>query len=527
MNMVFVAGLYLRLSDKDKKKAEENKAKGLRDESLSITNQRNLLLQFLNKTEYKLGDIYIDDGYSGSNFNRPDYKRMIKDVESGKINMIITKDLSRLGRDYVEIGNLLERYFPEKNVRYIAIDDDIDTFLDNHNNDITPFKSILNDMYARDISKKAKSSIKSRQKEGLYISGRGLFGYDIDPDNKHHLIINEEQAAIVRRIFKMCNEGLTFFKIAEILTKERVKTPAQFHNFRWRENYNYRLGVWHSSSVKMILTNEMYIGNMVQNKRSSINHKLKKYRYNNPEDWIIVENKHEPIIDKDLFYETQKRIPKNSCRWDKKESHLLDGLLYCNECGYKIFIQGRRKSDNNCYTMCTHYKTTRYMECSTHCNNYDKLEKMVVETIKEHCRNYIKEESIKTKVNKKYDDKKNHDKMLVNKVKLQEEIEQLKNNLDDTYMDKLKGLIDDNMYLRVNAKIKKRIEEINLQINSIDNDKNRNKILAQEKKIKEQVINSFLKEPFNSRELIVKLIDKIIIHKDKTIDIKFAFSELC
>lgn len=526
MNTVFIAGLYLRLSDKDKKKVEENKAKGLRDESLSITNQRNLLLQFLKQSNYKLGDIYIDDGYSGSNFNRPDYKRMINDVETGKINMIITKDLSRLGRDYVEIGNLLERYFPEKNVRYIALDDDIDTFLDNSNNDITPFKSILNDMYARDISKKAKSSIKSRQKEGLYISGRGMFGYDIDPENKHHLIINEEQAKIVRRIFKMCNEGLNCYKIAEILTKENIKTPAQFHNFRWRKAYNYKFGIWHSSSIKMILTNEMYIGNMVQNKRTTINHKLKKFRYVNPENWIIVENTHEPIIDKELFYETQKRIPKNCGRKDKKENHLLDGLLYCHECGYKIFVQGRRKSDNNCYTMCTRYKSTHYSDCSSHCNNYDKLESLIIKTIKDICTKYINEKNISSKVEKEYN-KKQSDDFHVDKVKLQNELKQLERQLDDTYIDKLKGIIDDNMYMRVNNRIKNRMEEINSEINSTENNESKKQALIKERKIIKDVINRFLKDPFNSRELLVRLVDRIEIHDDKSIDIKFSFKELC
>ena len=314
--------------------------------------------------------MYIDDGYSGTNFNRPNFNRLIKDIELGKINMVITKDMSRLGRDYIGTGNLIEKYFPEHNVRYIAITDNIDTFLDSSNNDIAPFKAIMNDMYAKDISKKIKSSLKAKQKEGKWVGSKTPFGYIKDPNNKNHLIIEEEQAHIVKRIYNMCLDGLSFYKISKELTNEGIKTPAQYYEYKWRSNYNCKYGMWHSKTIYDILTNRIYTGDTVQNKRTKVNYKIKKIIKNKPSQYIVVENTHEAIIDKEMFYEVQKRIPKNVGRREKKETHLLDGLLYCGDCGHRISIGSRRKKDNRCYTICNYYRTyIKQKLCTSHYNN--------------------------------------------------------------------------------------------------------------------------------------------------------------
>ena len=308
-NQIYDVGLYIRLSREDDDKD------GI---SESITNQKSLLLQYVKEKGLSVYDIYIDDGYSGTNFDRPGFNRLLNDIELGKINMVITKDMSRLGRDYIGIGNLIERYFPEHDVRYIAVTDNVDTFLDNSNNDIAPFKAIMNDMYAKDISKKIRSSLRAKQKEGKWVGGRAPFGYDQDPKDKNHLIVNEEQAEVVKKIFDLCLNGLSFFKIAKQLTNEGIKTPAQYYNFAWKSHYNLKYGEWHSKTIRDILTNQIYIGDMVQNRRSKVNYKVKKVIRNNPKDYIIVEGTHEAIIDKDTFYEVQKRIPKNVGRSEKK-----------------------------------------------------------------------------------------------------------------------------------------------------------------------------------------------------------------
>ena len=195
---MYKVAIYIRLSKEDVDKGY--------DESESIKNQRTLLTQYVEKmgSDYKLIDIYIDQGFTGTNFNRPDFQRMIKDIELGKINMVITKDLSRLGRDYIETGEYIEKWFPEKNVRYVSVTDGIDTFANNNgNNDIAPFKSILNDMYSKDLSKKIRTALHTMQKEGKWVGGRTALGYMKDPNDKNKLIICEPEAKIVKKIFNM------------------------------------------------------------------------------------------------------------------------------------------------------------------------------------------------------------------------------------------------------------------------------------------------------------------------------------
>ena len=511
----YKVGIYIRLSreDEDKPKISE-----------SVTNQKSLLLQYIKENNLRLYDIYIDDGYTGTNFDRPEFKRLINDIELKRVNMVITKDMSRLGRDYIGTGELVEKYFPEHNVRYIAVTDNIDTYLDSTNNDIAPFKAIMNDFYAKDISKKVRSSLKAKMKEGKFVGGRTPFGYLQDPDDKNHLVINEEQALIVKRIFDMCLEGLSFFKIAKQLTNEGVKTPAQYYSFEWKSNYNLKYGEWHSKTIGDILTNQMYIGNMVQNKRSKVNYKVKKVIKNNPKDYIIVENTHEPIIDKETFYEVQKRIPKNVGRNEKKENHLLDGLLYCGDCGHRISIQSRRKKDNRCYTICNYYRT--YMKqklCTTHSNNYDELEKIIINSLINICLNYINKDKVKNNVlNKLIEDNKfNNNKEL---EIITNDIKQINDNLDIIYIDKLNKKITEEQFGRVKIKLEnqlnikqKKYNELNNSINDNINEEAKNKMIS-------KYVNKFLvmKEP--GRELIINLIDKIEIFEDKTINIRVCFN---
>ncbi len=511
----YLVGIYIRLSREDDDKIGE---------SQSIINQKSLLLQYIQENHLKLVDIYIDDGFSGTSFDRPGFNRLIHDIEIGKINMVITKDMSRLGRDYIETGRYIEKYFPEHNIRYIAVTDNIDTFIDGTNNDIAPFKAIMNDMYAKDISKKIRSSLKAKQKEGKWVGGRTPFGYIQDPDDKNHLVIFEEQAVVVRRIFDMCLSGLSYFKIAKQLTLEGVKTPSQYYSFEWKNNYNLKYGEWHSKTIRDILTNQMYIGDMVQNRRSKVNYKVKKVIRNNPKKYIIVENTHEPIIDKDTFFEVQKRIPKNVGRNEKKETHLLDGLLYCGDCGHRISIQARRKKDNRCYTICNYYRT--YMKqklCTTHSNNYDELEKVILNSLKELCLKYIDKKRIKEQAIENISEDNNLN-IKNNITLLENEIKQINDNLDSIYIDKLNKVITEEQFNRVKIKLEnelsikeKRYSELINVANDKVNETTKNKLI-------DEYINQFLSMKEFSRELIVNLIDRAIIYDDKRIDLKLTFN---
>ena len=515
MNNIYNVGLYIRLSREDDDKNYESE---------SITNQKSLLLQYAKENNLRVYDIYIDDGFSGTNFDRPGFKRLIKDIENKKINMVITKDMSRLGRDYIGTGELVEKFFPEHNVRYIAVTDNIDTYLDSTNNDIAPFKAIMNDFYAKDISKKIKSSLRAKMKDGKYVGGRAPFGYTKDKDNKNQLIVDSEQAIIVRRIFDMALDGLSYYKIADILTNEGIKTPAAYYGFEWCGNYNPHFNKWNSKTIYDILNNRIYIGDLVQGRRCKINYKVKKIVKNNPDNYIVVENTHEAIIDKDIFNEVQKRLPKNVGRKEKKENNLLDGLLYCGDCGHRISVQARRKKDNKAYTLCNYYRT--YMKehlCTAHSNNYDKLEEEIINNLRCVCLKYLDKNKVKDFVINNYNNK-NKDNSLKEIEILSKDINQINDNLDNIYIDKLNKTITEDQFNRVKSKLELELnrkitclnEMKDLSISEVGADNNKKKI--------ENYINKFLFMKNPSRELIVNLIDRIDIYEDKRIDVKLSFT---
>lgn len=509
----FKVGIYIRLSRDDGNV-----------ESESIISQRSLLNQYVKENNYIVVDEYVDDGFSGTNFERPSFKRMMKDIKNGKINMIITKDMSRLGRDYIGTGELIEKYFPNNNIRYVAINDGIDTFIDNTNNDIAPFKAIMNDMYAKDISKKIKSSLHSRMKDGLYVSGRCPFGYMKDPTNKNHLVINIEQAEVVRLIFDLALKGNTYHFIAQELTKRKIKTPASYYKYVWDTKcVSQEYGVWVDTTIKTILTNRIYTGDVVQGKTKKINYKLKKTVKNNPNDYIIVENTHEAIIDKDKFNYVQTLLPKNVKRPEKKRFYLLDGLLYCGDCKHRITIRYQNKTERS-YTTCNYYRMySKYHVCTTHTNNYELLESVILDNIKEVCKKYLDKNKIKNSIgNIEFED---------NGLKIKKKIESLElannkliENLDKIYMDRLKCIIDEEQYLRISENIKKEIKDNKKQMYNFKNEKiNENKV--DNKKI-EKYINEFLSLDKPTRGLIINLVEKIYIYQDKTIDIIFTFKNV-
>ena len=301
---IYNVGIYIRLSREDE---EKNKV-----ESESITNQRNIILDYINKLDenFKVYDEYVDDGYSGTNFDRPSFNKLIQDIESGKVNCVITKDYSRLGRDYIKSGEYLEKYFPSHNVRYIAILDNIDTLYDSSSNDFAPFKAVFNDQYAKDISKKVRSSLASKKGKGEFLGWKAVYGYKLDENDRYKLVIDEEAAKVVRRIFQMAYEGKSCKVIADILTNEGVPIPSVYANLN-RGKKSSAYGLWCSRTIDEMLNNETYIGNLTQGRRRTINYKIKKEIRVPKEQWIVKENTHEPIIDKQMFEIVQATYKKN------------------------------------------------------------------------------------------------------------------------------------------------------------------------------------------------------------------------
>lgn len=371
---MYIAGLYMRLSRDDGTA-----------ESSSITTQRKILLSYAKENGFIVYDEYIDDGFSGTNFDRPNFKRMIQDIEDKKINLVLTKDLSRLGRDYITAGQYTEIYFPSKGVRYIAINDGYDS--NSPYNDIAPFKNVINEMYARDISKKIRSSFLARMKDGYYIGNFAPYGYKKDPDNKNHLVIDKEVATIVKEIFTMASIGKRPTDIATHLNNKGIITPIMYrcekHNLSLDSYPKYKNKRWTSATVSKILRSIAYIGHTAQKKTTKISFKS-KVTVNNPrEDWIIVENTHSPIIDKNTFELVQRYTKSRTCQKSKGFKNIFSGIAICADCCKSMSTVGTRKKDSPANLACGGYKLYGTSACTNHFIDYNVLYDIVLKSIQE------------------------------------------------------------------------------------------------------------------------------------------------
>jgi DNA invertase Pin-like site-specific DNA recombinase len=360
LNQEYKVGIYIRLSKEDNDKIKK-------DESESIKNQRQLIYKYLEENHLNNCREYIDDGYSGTNFNRPSFIRLLHDIEKNEINMVITKDLSRLGRDYIKTGYYIEEYFPIKKVRYISILDGIDTYKNIISNDIAPFKALFNDMVSKDTSKKIRSILKNKKEQGLFLGSKAPYGYQKSKQDKHKLIINEDESKVVKYIFKMALEGKSDLLIAKTLDSSGIPSPNK--------------GVWSTSSIYNILKNKEYTGCTISNVWTSISYKNKKRVKRLPYEWIIINNTHPKIIDEDVFelVNSKKRLKRKKNQYYSKEL-LLKGLIYCSECGSRASASFIKK--RNYYVLnCNRYKKDS-SSCTSHYIRYDYLERVVLNDIK-------------------------------------------------------------------------------------------------------------------------------------------------
>lgn len=339
-NTIYDAGLYLRLSQEDDQ----------RGESISIGTQRMILTDYCQKKGYRVCKIYIDDGYSGMNFERPGFQEMLEDIEHGKINMVITKDLSRLGRDYIMTGYYSELYFQSMGVRYIAIADNFDSFTGG--NDIAPFKNILNDMYARDISTKIKNAKRARARQGFFIGSQTPYGYRVDPNNKNRLIIDPEAAETVRMIFTLAASGMGNILIAKELKERNILTPSAYkfqHGEKRFANYppvvKGDLCDWSYGTIGQMLNNRVYLGELTALKTEVTNCKTKQRAIVPAERRVITPDAHEAIISPELFARVREIRASRSNPVDRKRFNLFRDKLYCECCGHPLTITRKQLTD--------------------------------------------------------------------------------------------------------------------------------------------------------------------------------------
>ena len=375
----FRAAIYCRLSKDD----------DLDGESASIANQRDMLEHYCEKQGWEVVEVYQDDGYTGLNMERPDLKRMIKAIERRQVNLVITKDLSRLGRNYLQTGYLIEDFFPRNGVRYIAMNDGIDTLREN--NDIAPFKNILNEMYSKDISKKVHSSYLLKAQKGEFTGCVAPFGYRKDPEDKNHLLVDEETAPIVRQIFLWALEGHGPNFIRRRLEEQKVPCPTWwnrergFRNVRtkWEkkdpENGRY---MWDFSVIKDILMNPVYTGAIASQKKD-YRFKIGTIGEKKPQDWIVVEERHEPLIDSKSFAIVQDKLKSRQRPRQDGETSLFAGLIKCGECGKSLTIRTTHAKHPQQIYACKTYGAFGKNHCTQHRVEYDTLYRLVLNKIRE------------------------------------------------------------------------------------------------------------------------------------------------
>ena len=513
--MDYHVALYIRLSKED-----ENEGP-----SESVNNQKSMLEEFVQQHRLSVYDIYIDDGWSGTSFDRPNFQRMISDIEAKKVNMVITKDLSRLGRDYIMTGHYMERYFPEHRVRYISLLDGIDTGVESSANDITPFRAIMNDMYAKDISKKIKSVKRDKQRKGQFIGGKPVYGYKMHPTEKNKIVIDPDAAPIVRRIFNMALDGMSCRKIAVQLNEEKVPPPAAYAGLTVANPGPYT-GLWSSERISDMLQNETYIGNMVQGRSVKISYKSKKCRKQNREDWVVVEGTHEPLIDDETFRKVRMLVDSRKHTRSRTYDFPLKGLIFCHECGYPLAVLNRRNAagEDVLYFVCrTYQRFTKAGVCTCHTIKEKTVTEAVVSKVQEICRQYLDTDRLlpiaEWEVAKTLAELDNEKEINVLKAK----ISSLTVYLDQVYMDKLSGILDEDDFQRIYAKVKAERASLEQRLTQIDRP---DYSPAKQAALAKTLAKRFVETIPTNRELLVSFIERVELTQDKQVNIKFRFREL-
>ena len=511
----------MRLSREDGDKAESD----------SISNQRVMIREFAARNNITILEEYIDDGYTGINFNRPSFAKLMEDIDAGFINCIIIKDLSRLGRDYIQMGRFLSQYFPSMGVRVIAINDNYDSFDESNsaNQIIVPFKNLINDAYCRDMSIKVRSQLDLKRRNGKFIGSFAVYGYEKDENDHNKLVIDETAGKVVELIFNMKLDGYSTLRIVQKLTELQIPPPLEYKRIC---GYNYNSGFrasldarWSVTSINRILRNEMYTGTMVQGKRRKVNYKVKQIIDMDEQDWIKVENTHDAIVPKE-FVDVVQRIMEKDTRVspNAKNLYALSGLVKCGDCGQNLVRRmSSKKGKKYYYYFCTTYKNTK--GCNAHNISEEILYETVLRTIQRTLSILAEASELLKEIDSRPQDYTGVS-ILTKQMETQEkEIEKYNNLKVKLYVDMTDGLIDKNEFMDINATFTAKLDKLNASLH--ENEKKK------EKKLSMNVrdipwIHDFLQYQNITeldRRVAVSLIENVVVYDKDRIEVNFYHKE--
>lgn len=528
--------LYERLSRDDEMQGESN----------SIVNQKRYLEEYAQAQGFKNIRHFTDDGYSGTNFKRPGFQKMIAAIEAGEIDVVCVKDLSRFGRDYLKVGFYTEIMFPEKGVRFIAINNSVDS-ANPTENDFTPFLNIMNEWYAKDTSNKIRAIFRSRMQDGKRCSGAIPYGYRRDPEDKNHLLIDEEAAKVVRRIYQMVIDGMGSQAIANQLTADNVLIPSAYleqSEHGESRNHSYHDPCrWNCTAVSYILDKQEYMGHTVLGKTICENFKTKKRRKARPDELIIFENTHEPIIDAETWHLVQKLRRRTRRKLaNGSYSHRLSGLVYCADCGKRLSYsspQSQHRPDGKTYDAdssfrCPTYKSM-YGECTIHYIKSSTLDKLVDEAVRKIARYVLRNEQAfleQVRVLTSADQKHTQSEDKKELVNIKKRIAELDNYIKRLYEGNASGKIPDRQFEKLMAQydseqqeLEERVKEIEVSIHEIQQESENGQQFV-------RLVQKYRDLTEIDQTALNEFIDKVVVHeatggrtadRSQQIDIYFNF----
>lgn len=506
-------GLYPRLSFDERTDEESN----------SVANQIKMMKDYLlDKNDIIIYKSYPDDGYTGTDFNRPGYKKMLEDIQKRKINAVIVKDLSRLGRNYIEVGNFIDEIVPQYGLRFISVNDNVDSFKNPNimNSLEIPFKNLMNESYSKDTSKKMRTSLQTSKKSGNFIGKFSPYGYLKDPDDIHKLIIDDDAATVIKRIFQCALKGKSKQQIIKELVNNNIPTPSVYLKNKYNVIVSKISPNWNTKMIDSILTNKTYIGNLVQGKRTRISHKTHNMVRVAEDDWIIAKECHNSIIDKDLFEQVQKILYNRNVRVNKKGIfHKYTGFVKCSECGNNLYRMTRiKKNEEQIYYYCGTYIKTK--NCNKHYISEKELDEIVLLSLNK----YIE---LICEVKNKIDDTVSYSKVEYNNevkkikiIEINKKIEKYKKLLNDLLEDYKCDYISQDDYDEFKNKYMYEINKLTLEKEELNKNNINSYNLDWIKKFK----NTEKIEKVD-RNIVDGFIENIYIDNNRNAEIKFKFND--
>lgn len=526
VDKIYHAAIYVRLSKEDGDVASAVKA-----ESNSISNQKNLIKDFLkDKEDIIVISERVDDGYSGSNFERPAFQMMMEDIKRGTVDCVIVKDLSRFGREYIDSGKYIERLFPALGVRFIAVNDHIDSKEESGRDDIiVPFKNLMNDAYCRDISIKIRSHLEVKRKNGEYIGAFTPYGYRKDENNHNRLVPDLYAAGVVKEIFRMKLHGMSQSAIADHLNRQGILSPMEYKHslgIRIQDNFKtHEQAEWSSMSVRRILENEIYIGTLIQGRHSTPNHKIKKIVDKLEEEWIKIEDSHEPIIGKREFAIVRRLLGMDTrTSPNEEEVYVLSGLAVCADCGAAM-IKRNVPAGGKVYSyyICSNNAATK--GCRAHRIPKEKLEKLVLDVLQVHIANVLDMERILAYINTVPFQELEIKELERQKEVKEQEIQKCRELRDMLYEDLKDGIVSKEDYAELYEGYNNRRKKAEDAVRKI---RSHIKDVLEAKTDKYEWLRYF-KEYQNiselSRAAAVELIDRVRVFDKQHIEVEFAFED--